>query len=70
MKEHACLSRNSALAFSREGSPFWANYFEADRAASQPHRVGGAHEGREHQPGVDRRVEELVEVIVDERLAA
>src|SRR5207302_3446304 len=43
---------------------------DADRAAAEPDRFGGADEGCEHDAGVDGRVEELVEVIVRERLAA
>src|SRR6266852_5080035 len=43
---------------------------DADRAAAEPDRFGGADEGREHDAGIDRGVEELVEVIVRERLAA
>ena len=30
----------------------------------RPHRVGGGNEGRQHDAGIDRGVEELVEMIV------
>ena len=42
----------------------------ADRAGAEPHRVGGADEARQHDAGIDRGVEELIEMIVGERLAA
>ena len=42
----------------------------ADRARAEPLRLGGEHERRQRDPGIDRRVEERIEVIVRERLAA
>jgi hypothetical protein len=42
----------------------------ADRAGAESDRIGGADEARQHDPGVHRCVEELVEVVVRKRLAA
>ena len=42
----------------------------ANRACAEPLRLRGQHERRERDPGIDTGVEERVEVIVGERLAA
>jgi hypothetical protein len=42
----------------------------ADRAAAEPDGFGRDREGRKRQRGIDRRVEEQVEMIVRKRLAA
>ena len=39
----------------------------ADRAAAQPHPVGRGNEGRQHDAGIDRGVEERIEMVVHER---
>src|SRR5262245_14740533 len=40
-----------------------------DRTAAQSDPVGGGHEGRQHNAGIDGRVEERIEIVVHERPA-
>ncbi len=42
----------------------------ADRAGAEPDRVGGGEKRRQHDAGIDRGIEELVEMVVGKRLAA
>src|SRR5215831_12466004 len=52
------------------GDLLWMVADGADRAGPQPDPVGRRDEGREHDAGIDRGVEERVEIVVHERPTA